>query len=57
MIAGVRLARERQGNTRVVLTLTAINESVVLAHEIFNRVFRRVPGRVTEPKRTGHPEG
>lgn len=43
LIAGIRLARERQVNTRVVPTLKAIEESVDLAHEIYNRVFRRVP--------------
>ena len=47
MIAGVRLARERQVNIRVIPTSTAINESVDLAHEIFNRVFRRVPERIS----------
>lgn len=43
LIAGIRLARERQVNVRVVPTGNAIEESVELAHEIFNRVFRRVP--------------
>ena len=43
MIAGMRLAREKQVNVRVVPTITAIEESVELAHEIFNRVFRKVP--------------
>jgi hypothetical protein len=43
VIAGIRLARERQVNVRVVPTGVAITESVELAHEIFNRVFRRVP--------------
>jgi hypothetical protein len=46
MIAGIRLARERQVNVRVVPTSHAIDESVELAHEIFNRVFRKVPERV-----------
>lgn len=46
MIAGIRLARERQVNVRVVTTDLAITESVDLAHEIFNRVFRKVPERV-----------
>jgi hypothetical protein len=41
--AGIRLARERQVNVRVVPTGKAIEESVDLAYEIFNRVFRRVP--------------
>jgi len=46
VIAGLRLARERQVNTQVVPTQHAIEESVDLAHEIFNRVFRKVPDRV-----------
>ena len=43
LIASIRLARERQVNVRVVPTGKAIEESVDLAYEIFNRVFRRVP--------------
>jgi hypothetical protein len=46
LIAGIRLARERQVNVRVVPTSHAIDESIDLAHEIFNRVFRKVPDRV-----------
>lgn len=46
LIAGIRLARERQVNVRVVPTRQAIEESVDLAHEIFNRVFRKVPEQV-----------
>jgi hypothetical protein len=46
LIAGIRLARERQVNLRVVPTSNAIDESVDMAHEIFNRVFRKVPGRI-----------
>jgi hypothetical protein len=46
IIAGLRLARERQVNTKAIPTRHAIEESVDLAHEIFNRVFRRVPERV-----------
>jgi len=42
MIAGIRLAREKQVNVRVVPTGHAIAESVEVAHEIFNRVFRKV---------------
>jgi len=48
LIAGIRLARERQVNIRVVQTRQAIEESVDLAHEIFNRVFRKVPEQVKE---------
>jgi len=46
LIAGIRLARERQVNVRVVLTGKAIEEPVDLAHEIYNRVFRRVLVRI-----------
>ena len=46
IIAGLRLARERQVNVRVVPTGLAIDESVDLAHEIYNRVFRKVPDRL-----------
>jgi len=46
LIAGIRLARERQVNVRVIPTSHAVDESVELAYEIFNRVFRRVPGRM-----------
>jgi hypothetical protein len=44
----IRLARERQVNVRVVPTGKAIEESVDLAYEIFNRVFRQVPARMRE---------
>ncbi len=46
LIAGIRLARERQVNVQVIPTRHAIEESVDLAHEIFNRVFRKVPEKV-----------
>ena len=46
IIAGLRLARERQVNVRVVPTRTAIEESVDLAHEVFNQVFRKVPDKL-----------
>lgn len=46
LIAGIRLARERQVNIRVVPTRQAIDESVELAFEIFNKVFRKVPEKV-----------
>ena len=48
LIAGIRLARERQVNVRVVPTRQAIEESVDLAHEIYNRVFRKVPDQVKQ---------
>lgn len=41
LIAGIRLVRERQVNVQVVPTGQAINESVELAHDIFNRVRPR----------------
>jgi hypothetical protein len=43
LIAGMRLAREKQVNVRVTPTGTAIQESVDLAYELYNCVFRRVP--------------
>jgi hypothetical protein len=46
LIAGIRLAREKQVNVRVIPTGNAIDESVDLAHEIYNRVFRKVPVRL-----------
>jgi hypothetical protein len=46
LIAGIRLARERQINVRVIPTSHAIDESVDLAHEIFNRVFRKTPEKI-----------
>ncbi|HEX8925277.1 MAG TPA: hypothetical protein VF786_05765 [Terriglobales bacterium] len=46
LIAGIRLARERQVNTRVLPTAVAIEESIDLAHEIYNRVFRKVPQKL-----------
>ena len=46
LIAGIRLARERQVNVRVVPTSHAIEESLDLAHEIYNRVFRKVPENI-----------
>ena len=48
LIAGIRLARERQVNVRAVPTGKAIEESVDLAYEIFNRVFRKVPERIQD---------
>jgi hypothetical protein len=48
LIAGIRLARERQVNVRVVPTRQAIEESVDLAHEVYNQVFRKVPENVKE---------
>lgn len=45
-IAGIRLARERQVNVRVIPTSHAIDESLDLAHEIYNRVFRKVPENI-----------
>jgi hypothetical protein len=48
LIAGIRLAREKQVNVRVVPTGVAITESVDLAHEIFNRIFRKVPAYLSD---------
>jgi hypothetical protein len=46
LIAGIRLARNKQVNVQVVPTGVAIEESVDLAHEIYNRVFRKVPEKL-----------
>ncbi len=48
VIAGLRLAREKQVNVQVRPTEVAIDESVDLAHEIFNRVFRKAYRRLEE---------
>jgi hypothetical protein len=48
LIAGIRLARERQVNVRVVPTRQAIEESVDLAHEVYSRVFRKLPEKVKD---------
>jgi hypothetical protein len=48
LIAGIRLARERQVNVRVVPTRPAIEESIDLAHEVYNQVFRKVPEKVKD---------
>jgi hypothetical protein len=48
IIAGLRLAREKQVSVRVLPTINAIDESVELSHEIFNRVFRKIPERMDE---------
>jgi hypothetical protein len=48
LIAGIRLAREKQVNHRVIPTSNAIDESVDLAHEIYSRVFRKVPERIAQ---------
>jgi hypothetical protein len=41
----------QQVNVRVIPTGNAIDESVDLAHEIYNRVFRKVPERLNGEKR------
>jgi hypothetical protein len=46
LIAGIRMAREQQVNVRVRPTSVEIDESVDLAHEIYNRVFRKVPEKL-----------
>ena len=48
LIAGIRLAREKQVNVRVLPTIAAIDESVGHAHEIFYRVFRNVPVKLQD---------
>ena len=46
LIAGIRLAREKQVNVRVVPSIHAIHESVDLACGIFIRVFSRAARKV-----------
>lgn len=46
LIAGIRLAREKQVNVRVIPTGAAIEESIDMAHEIYARVFRIVPQQI-----------
>ena len=46
LIAGMRLARQSQVSVRVIPTINAIEESVDLSYDIFNRIFRRVPDRM-----------
>jgi hypothetical protein len=46
LFAGIRLAREKQESRLVIPTSRVIDESVDLAHEIYNRVFRNVPVRL-----------
>lgn len=41
LIAGIRLARERQVHMRVVPTSKAVDESIDMAREIFDRVFSK----------------
>jgi hypothetical protein len=48
LVSGRRLAREKQVKVRVRPTGVAIDESVDLAHEIFNRVFRKAYRRLEE---------
>lgn len=48
IIAGLRLAREKQVNVRVIPTSHAIDDSVDLVHEIFNRVVRAAYRRMVE---------
>ena len=48
VIAGLRLARERQVHVAVVPTMKAIEESVDLSYELFTQVFRRAAKHVEE---------
>ena len=51
LIAGIRLARQSQINIRVLPTQNAIAEAVDLAHDIYNRVFRKAPEKLDDIKR------
>ena len=48
LIAGIRLAREKQVNVRVIPTSQAIDESIEMAYEMYTRVFSRA-ARKAEP--------
>jgi len=48
LITGMRLARERQVDSRELPVRAAIDQSVDLSHEIFNRVFRKAYTRLRE---------
>ena len=48
MIAGIRLAREKQVNARVIPISNAISESVELAEDIYIRVFTRTAKKMTD---------
>jgi hypothetical protein len=52
LVAGIRLARMRQVNIRVIPVSEALDESIDTAHEIYNRIFRRVPGRIPPDNRS-----
>ena len=45
VIAGLRLARERQVHARVTPTSTAIDESIDLSYEVFTRVYSQDSAR------------
>jgi hypothetical protein len=43
IIAGLRLAREKQVNVRVIPIRDEVEESVELAQDIYGRVLRKMP--------------
>jgi hypothetical protein len=43
ILVGLRLARQNQVNVRVIPIGVAVGESIELAHDIYSRVFRRMP--------------
>ena len=43
IVAGLRLARQNQVNVRVIPISVAVGESIELAHDIYSRVFRKMP--------------
>jgi hypothetical protein len=43
LIAGIRLARNSQVNMRVIPDSHAVDESIAMAREIFDRVFKKAP--------------
>jgi len=43
IIAGLRLARQNQVNVSVIPISVAVGESIELAHDIYSRVFHKMP--------------
>jgi hypothetical protein len=46
IIAGLRLARASQVNTRVIPTIKAIEESVEMAEHIYDELKKRIPPEI-----------
>lgn len=51
VIAGMRLAREKQVNVRTVPVGKAIEEPVEMAYEVYARVYRKIPEAIHEAEK------